>query len=167
MLDIILKKIIFNNNKMTLPLTVFMCALFILGLILVISSIRVDTQLRESCKSEKLRNYNTIILAIGIIFMVSSISFLICRTRCNCGKSDSADAMIYAVFSIVLGIFLIFLGATVHSESNSQNCTDGASHASLVWIIGLLMTLVSSGYIGYTYKISMNTAKHGFGFRYK
>jgi hypothetical protein len=141
--------------------TLFFSMIFILGVILVVTSNKVDGSIQAGCTSDKLRNANKGILVIGVVFMVSSVAYMICHSKCNCGGSGSMDTKMYVGFSLVLGIVLTVLGGIVKGQSDKANC-DVKGEVSTVLGIGVIMIVLCSGYLGYEgYKSGMFSPKSG------
>lgn len=128
--------------------SIFMMVLFILGMVLVFSSLKISADIKNTCASNALRNSNRGILIIGVVFVVSSASFLLCHTRCTCTGGVNATANHYTIFSLVLGIILIILGATINAEAKGE-CEGAKGQTSLILTIGIIATIMSLGFLGY------------------
>lgn len=126
----------------------FFIGVFILGVILVITSQRVDNAIKSTCTSTKLRNSNKGILVIGMIFVVSSISYLSCHATCKCGDIGGLDTKIYLAFCMALGIILTVLSGIISSES-SGNC-DVKGNTTAVLIIGIMMIIGCPVYFAFS-----------------
>jgi hypothetical protein len=136
------------NNSM------IMIIIFFVGIFLIAESITISNKIPKDCDSNKLRNSNKAILAIGIIFIVSSLSFFICQTSCNCGPEGNKDLNYLVGSSIVLSLVLIVLGSIISSESKLKNC--GNLNSGSIWGSGLIIIIVCSLYIGYKFYLNRN-----------
>jgi hypothetical protein len=148
------------NNSMVMIL------IFFIGIFLIVESISISNKIPKNCNSDKLRKSNTAILSIGIIFIVSSMSFFICQSTCDCGGDQSGNKDInYLVgSSIVLSLVLVVLGSIISSESKLQNC--GNINSGSIWGSGLIVIIVCSLYLGYKYYLlnrQQNTQTISFG----
>lgn len=126
----------------------FFVGIFILGVILLITSQSIDNAIKATCTSTKLRNSNKGILVIGMMFVVSSVSYLTCHMKCDCGGMGVLDTNVYIVFCLALGIVLAVLASQVTSES-SGDC-DVKGNATVVLIIGIIMAVGCFGYFVFT-----------------
>lgn len=127
--------------------------ILMLGIILSVLSWGVNNRLKDkACVSTKLKSANQGVMVIGLIFIVSSISFFICISKCNCSQqtgnvSESKVFTGYILFCLVVSIILIVLGSIISLEAKEE-CADASKYASGIWIVGVLMIIVFGGIAG-------------------
>lgn len=126
--------------------------ILMLGIFLSVLSWGVDNRLKDkACVSTKLKSANQGVMVIGLIFIVSSISFFICISKCNCSQSGNVNESNvfkgYILFCLVVSIILIVLGSIISSEAKEE-CADASKYASGIWIVGVLMFIVFGGITG-------------------
>ena len=127
---------------------IFMASLFIIGMILTIVSWDIDTKLEDSlCKSKSLKTSNKIVLCIGMILMVSALSFYTCSTSCD-SVIAGVHYIYYIILMFILGILLVVLGSIIASESSKVECINTGS-TSIIWGLGLIIVL-GCGFYFYT-----------------
>ena len=127
----------------------FMALIFAIGLMLVIVAISIDSDTREGGCSTALVNSNRGVLVIGVAFMVSALSFVVCRYSYSAKGSHSLGFELYYAFMLLLGIVLTALGSIIHKEAlsgTSKACKKATSKAPFVWVSGTVMILLCIGY---------------------
>ena len=139
------------EKKSSQHTTMFMSTLFIIGIILTIVSWDIDSKLEtKKCTSSSLKTSNKIVLCIGVIFMVSSICFYACSTRCN-STITGFHYSFYIFAMLSLGIALIVLGAIISSESSKLEC-DNTGTPSTIWGLGVVIVIACVMYFYSQYK---------------
>jgi hypothetical protein len=139
---------------------IFMLVLFVFGVMLVSIAGLIDKNVDVSCSSTKLKNANRGVLIIGVTFIVSSLSFVVCRVRCDCGPASGFPLMIYSIFNLVIGLILLVLGSVIHSQS-SDKC-DIVEYAMVVWGVATIMVVGSLIHLGMIFSDTFaSSAKNG------
>lgn len=129
---------------------ILMVIILCIGIVLTYSSYKVSVDLEStSCSSAALKRSNRGVMFIGMTFMISSISFFICLSRCECLiETMEVNTAIYGAFMFLLSIVLIVLGSIIHGEAK-KDCSQAVHNAPTIWGMGLLMLLLSGAYLGY------------------
>lgn len=137
--------------------SIFMILIFIIGIILTIVSWDIDAKIQKlNCQSSSLKTSNKIVLCIGITFIVSSLSFYVCSTKCG-SVIRGYNYMFYILTMLLLGIALIVLGSIISSESSKPECQN-TGNPSTIWGLGVIITLLCLSFLFVRYrnnKISM------------
>lgn len=138
-----------NSSKYT---AIFMGTLLIIGIILTVISWDIDSKLEnKKCTSTSLKTANKIVLCIGIIFIVSSLSFYTCSTRCN-SSITGFHYNFYIFAMLALGITLIVLGSIISSESNKLSECNNSGNPTIIWGLGTVIILACGIYFYNEYK---------------
>ena len=131
-----------------------MGGVLILGLILMIGSFGVAASI-GACGSTTIATANRIVVVMATICVVSAISYMVCKTRCQCGDSEGLDLKIYMGLMMLVGVTLIVLGSIIHADSHDKNnanpeqCKKATKWAPVIWGTGVILFLVSGGYLGF------------------
>jgi hypothetical protein len=133
---------------------VFMGVIFVVGIILTVISTMVDKSASNfpTCYSSKARNALRLILVLGVIFAVSSISFAICQFKCAPCEGISVAFDVYVGIALVLSAVITGLAASLNKELDATKCPDASKMAT--GMIGMGVTSLAfcigiSGYQGY------------------
>jgi hypothetical protein len=133
---------------------VFMGVIFVVGIILTVISTMVDKSASNfpTCYSSKARNALRLILVLGVIFAVSSISFAICQFKCAPCEGISVAFDVYVGIALVLSAVITGLAASLNKELDATKCPDASKMAT--GLIGMGVTSLAfcigiSGYQGY------------------
>ena len=133
----------------------FALAMLVLGAILMVTNFQIDNALKgDKCDDTQLKNCNKGILVMGTVSVVASLSYLICQSKCEQGQSVVFETEMYAGFCLALGIVIVVLASIIQSRTKAvQTCSDAKAHTNLITIIGSIMIVVSTGYLGmYAYE---------------
>lgn len=147
-MDIMNKMNKINNNG------IFMALIGVLGLFLSSMSLTIDNKLKNKpCNSIKLKNSIQAVGILGLTGIVASISYFICIMRCNnCNEVSNENSQLaiygYLSFVLMIGIVIIVLGFIIQAESK-DSCEDAAKYAASIWVTGVLLVLLSGGYLGF------------------
>lgn len=131
-----------------------MGGVLILGLILMIGSFGVAASI-GACGSTTIATANRIVVVMATICVVSAISYMVCKTRCQCGDSEGLDLKIYMGLMMLVGVTLIVLGSIIHADShdkknaNPEQCEKATKWAPVIWGTGVILFLISGGYLGF------------------
>lgn len=130
--------------------TIFMMFIFILGFFLTWASWNIQSKLDKAtdCTKVNVKRANQGVMVIGLTFIVSSISFYICMTKCHCSGNGRGYSMdFYAVSSLFLGITLIVLGSIIVGGANDACKAVKGTYANMILITGVFMTVICFGYL--------------------
>jgi len=133
-------------------LTQFIGLLFVIGLLLIITSFRAYSKLNELC-SKKLRTHLRWCMSIGSVLITISIMYMTCvkNQGCKCDFDIDAGWKIYLTLFIlvVMGIILVSLASGIRSEIKSGQCKDNlGSLPSILMGIGITLIVLPVIYIG-------------------
>jgi hypothetical protein len=134
---------------------VFMIGIFVIGLITFIVSWNVDKDIQrnesvsgaKACTSTNLKNANKIVLCLSTA-MITSATFYVFG---KCDSPESVHYKYYVYMSLIIGIMLVILGAIISQQSTQEGCAT-KSHPEIIWILGLLVSMLSGGLIFYMNK---------------
>lgn len=134
-------------------LTLFIGLLFVIGILLVVTSFMAYSKLTESCKSKKLRTYLRWCVITGSVLLTISIMYMVCTSKeeCKCNFNIDAGWKIYLTLFIlvVMGGFLVFLASGISSEIKSAGCNvDLGSLPSVLMGIAISQIVLPVIYIG-------------------
>jgi hypothetical protein len=135
---------------MILQSSFFMMIMFVLGIILLVFSSKIDKDIRNSTcmTSDKLVDANKGVFAISIVLIIGAISYGICKYRCDCESVEGFDLFMYVIFSCALGVTIIALGAIMQGEAK-KICNSVVGDSQVIWGIGTGITCMSALYLGY------------------
>lgn len=140
-----------------------MALVFIVGVILTWISINVEDSARTGGCSKALTHSVRGILVIGITFVVSALSFGVCRYK-STRASQGVPLMVYGGFVLILGIILTVLGSVIKSQAdkgdNPDACKKAADRANWVIVMGVLMVVACIGY--YLGPMVLASGKHHY-----
>jgi drug/metabolite transporter (DMT)-like permease len=140
------------NESASKYTAIFMITLFVIGVILTVISWDIDSKLEDKkCTSKELKTANKIVLCIGIIFIVSSLSFYACSTKCN-SSITGFHYNFYIFAMLALGITLIVLGSIISSESSKTPECNNTGNPTIIWGLGTLIVLACGLYFYNEYK---------------
>lgn len=131
--------------------TLFMSIIFIIGIVLTIISWDIDAKIQKlNCPSSSLKTSNKIVLCIGVTFIVSSLSFYLCSSKCG-SVIRGFNYMIYVVSMLLLGIVLIVLGSIISGESSKPECANSGNY-STIWGLGVVIVILCLSFLYMRYK---------------
>ena len=134
----------------------FMIIIFFIGVVLFSISWNIDEKLQATlCTSKSLKTSNKLVLCIGTILMVFSLSFLSCSVYCNKTFDTGPSLLIHVASVFILGILLTILGGIIKSNS-IDNCSNSGSSSTILGL-GILLIIVSFTYFYIKFK---NTKKN-------
>jgi hypothetical protein len=130
---------------------VFMGVIFVLGIILSIVSTMIDKSASNfpTCYTSKARNALRLILVLGVIFAVSSISFAVCQYKCGPCEGVSIAFNVYVGISFVLSAVITGLASSLNKELNATKCPGAAKMATGLIGMGATAVAFCLGRIGY------------------
>lgn len=127
-------------------ITVFMFFLFVIGVLLTVTSFMGFSKLDATCKSTKLRNNLRICICIGAALMTMFIMYMICTKSksCSCDFSNISRPKMYLllIFLIVLGGVLLYLSASINAEIKSDGCNVDLGGLQLV-LLGIAVAQIA------------------------
>jgi hypothetical protein len=132
---------------------IFMISIFVIGFITFIVSWNVDKDLQNNtdtakvCASSNIRQFNKIVLCLSTAMITASAFYYFGR----CDSPESVHYKYYIYISLFLGLCLLISGAVIAQQSTTANCHTNA-HPEIIWILGLLVTMLSAGLIFYINK---------------
>jgi hypothetical protein len=125
----------------------------------------LSTKIENSkCTDDAVRSSNKGLVVISVLFIALPIAVIGCKMRCEKMRQSTgiySQCCIYAMFFLVLGIVLISLGSVIMGKSGqcNANSVDAVKASSRnVILIGVVVVVASSGYLGYSYFAK----KHGY-----
>ena len=129
----------------------FCLAILILGIVMLVTNFQVDNALRgKQCTDSALNNANKGILVLAVTAIVSSLGYMACLSKCTSGVGSVYETEVYVGFSLLLGIVLIALGSVIHNRAAKEmSCESAKHHTTLLVTIGVIMTVISGGYLGF------------------
>jgi hypothetical protein len=130
---------------------VFMGVIFVVGIILSVISIMADKSASNfpTCYTSKVRTPLRLILVLGVILAVSSISFAVCQYNCApCGHKDFAINL-YLGISLVLAVTITGLSASLNKELDATKCPAASKMATALVGMGATSIVACLGMIGY------------------
>lgn len=143
-------------DKMNI-LHIFMFLLFVIGVLLIITTFMAYSKLDNGCTSIKLRTKLRFAIGIGTACFTLSIGYLLCVTRCKCSFGKRSNAKIYAMLVTLIGMGsgLLFLSTGIKSDLNVPGCKvdlgylpdilTGLSISIIVLPVLLIAKLIYSG----------------------
>lgn len=148
-------------------LTLFIVLLFVIGLILVITTFTAYSKITESCKSKKLRSYLRWCVGVGSVLLTIAIMYFVCTKRegCKCDFNIDAGWKIYLTLFILvaMGGFLVYLVTGIQREIKTDGCDiDLGSLPGVLWVISIaqiVLPLIYSGIVLYTGKNGSSRSK--------
>lgn len=146
----------------------FMILVFLLGLILMMQSNKIDEKLPK-CTEPKVRNANKGLLILSVVFMTAAVAYMVCGFTSKCAGRGSAPSnprgvMIYVGFLFLLGVTLIALGSQIHAHSSKKNCDGAKNEVTSVIVLGVVMTVMCLAMMAYKgWSSGMFAKKEGSG----
>ncbi len=148
-------------------LILFIFLLFVIGLILVITTFTAYSKITETCKSKKLRSYLRWCLIIGSFLITIAIMYFMCNIRegCNCDFNIDSGWKIYLTLFILvtMGVFLVYLVSGIQREIKSGGCDiDLGSLPGVllgISIAQIVLPIIYTGIVLYTKKKSIRSKK--------
>jgi hypothetical protein len=114
---------------------IFSLIIFIIGFVLIQSSITIDNVLKDQCVNSTLRTVNKIILIIAVISMGITVGNVLCRLSCECSGEIWLKKEFYIFVVMLLGIAILTLGIIIKTNSTGL-CVDAGPEASRIIILG-------------------------------
>lgn len=105
-------------------LHVFMFILFVIGLLLIITTFSAYSKLGSDCTSPGLRTKLRWAIGIGTVFFTLSIGYSVCVTRkgCKCDFGERATWKIYAMLIALMGMGGGLLALSTGIKSDLKKC---------------------------------------------
>ena len=129
-------------------LHLFILILFVLGILLIITTFSAYSKLSDSCKeaTSGLRNKLRWAICLGTSFITIAIGYSICinASGCECSFGEKADWKIYSllVLLMAMGGCMAALSLGIKSDLKTDNCDidlDGLPDAIMYISIGLIV----------------------------
>jgi len=124
--------------------TVFTTILFLIGVFLLWINFSIDKHSDQTCLSDKVRQANKVILAIGVSYIILSLTYATCKLKCNCDKVD-VDDNLHFLFLAVTSIVLIILGSIINVSSKKNSCEKDTQIYSAFTVTSAVLMLVITG----------------------
>jgi hypothetical protein len=111
---------------------VFMTAVTIIGAPLAIGSFIIDEEIAKTgCGGKDAHNYATGIMILSLVMCVASISFVVCKKKCDC-RGEDLDLLVYIGGGIVLSTVLLYLSISLAKKIDfAKSSTAG----NIVWFL--------------------------------
>lgn len=107
-------------------LNILMIFNFIIGILLLIISFYIYSELTENCSSEDIRDKLKISIIIASVLISISVGYGLCVKRnacdCNFGKTSNAKINTILLFLIALGSTLLWLNYGIKNDLNKPGC---------------------------------------------
>lgn len=121
-------------------LHLFMFFLFVVGLLLIITTFTAYSKLDATCTSDSLRGKLRWAIGIGTTFVTLAIGYMVCLTKegCKCDFGERSDWKIYTMLAVLMGMGggLLALTIGIKNDVNSADC-----HIDLGSVPDILMAL--------------------------
>ena len=121
-------------------LHLFMFFLFVVGLLLIITTFTAYSKLDATCTSDSLRGKLRWAIGIGTTFVTLAIGYMVCLTKegCKCDFGERSDWKIYTMLTVLMGMGggLLTLTIGIKNDVNSADC-----HIDLGGVPDILMAL--------------------------
>ena len=121
-------------------LHLFMFFLFVVGLLLIITTFTAYSKLDATCTSDSLRGKLRWAIGIGTTFVTLAIGYMVCLTKegCKCDFGERSDWKIYTMLAVLMGMGggLLALTIGIKNDVNSADC-----HIDLSGVPDILMAL--------------------------
>jgi hypothetical protein len=121
-------------------LHLFMFFLFVVGLLLIITTFTAYSKLDATCTSDSLRGKLRWAIGIGTTFVTLAIGYMVCLTKegCKCDFGERSDWKIYTMLIVLMGMGggLLALTIGIKNDVNSADC-----HIDLGGVPDILMAL--------------------------
>ena len=121
-------------------LHLFMFFLFVVGLLLIITTFTAYSKLDATCTSDSLRGKLRWAIGIGTTFVTLAIGYMVCLTKegCKCDFGERSDWKIYTMLAVLMGMGggLLTLTIGIKNDVNSADC-----HIDLGGVPDILMAL--------------------------
>ena len=128
---------------------IFILSIFLLGIFLLVSyGITAKALEQQSVSiSSSVSRANQGLFAMGMIFIVSSISFALCKAKCKGGDLGGKDMSPswFLGFFLVLGIVMLSLSATL--INGGVGSAKGLAVTNLLIGIGLILACAGGLYL--------------------
>lgn len=114
----------------------FMVFMFIVGLIIVITSFIGYGQIIDSCSTPSLKNSLRVCIIVGSILMTLTGGYYYCYKYCKCDYGEVSEYKLYGVLAVImlLGISLIIFGSGIQNNI-SDGCTNTLKNIPTVYFI--------------------------------
>lgn len=121
-------------------LHLFMFFLFVVGLLLIITTFTAYSKLDATCTSDSLRGKLRWAIGIGTTFVTLAIGYMVCLKKegCKCDFGERSDWKIYTMLAVLMGMGggLLALTIGIKNDVNSADC-----HIDLGGVPDILMAL--------------------------
>ena len=121
-------------------LHLFMFLLFVVGLLLIITTFTAYSKLDATCTSDSLRGKLRWAIGIGTTFVTLAIGYMVCLKKegCKCDFGERSDWKIYTMLAVLMGMGwgLLALTIGIKNDVNSADC-----HIDLGGVPDILMAL--------------------------
>jgi len=130
--------------------TVFFVSMMIIGSLLIGVYAKIVKKIKPECTSSMLRNSTTGLLCLGIICLVSAISFVACNYTCNCGV-NTMNTTVAAAGYFMFGIVITILSSIIKTESKKTGCNTGGAETILL-TLGIITCIICTVYFFMMFK---------------
>ena len=114
--------------------------MFVVGLLLIITTFTAYSKLDATCTSDSLRGKLRWAIGIGTTFVTLAIGYMVCLTKegCKCDFGERSDWKIYTMLAVLMGMGggLLALTIGIKNDVNSADC-----HIDLGGVPDILMAL--------------------------
>jgi hypothetical protein len=133
---------------------IFMFIMFVIGLLLIITTFTAYSKLEDTCKSDGLRSKLRWAIGIGTTLVALSIGYTVCVVKdgriCNFG--ERANWKIYTMLSLLfcMGVGLLILTVGIKNDIKSEGCDiDLGSVPDILMVISIIQLIVPLLYMTY------------------
>jgi len=131
--------------------------LFIIGVLLIVCYFDIDKNVKKNCTSDKLRDANTGLLVIGMIFISITTGKMMCNWKCDCPSESGGSSKLYIAFVFVLSIVLLTLSSIIKAEGAGKSCPLNTKSTDTILGLSICLIILSGGYLGYSAYLSFQT----------
>jgi hypothetical protein len=131
-----------------------MFLLFVVGLLLIITTFTAYSKLDATCTSDSLRGKLRWAIGIGTTFVTLAIGYMVCLTKegCKCDFGERSDWKIYTMLAVLMGMGggLLALTIGIKNDVNSPDChIDLGSAPDILMALSITQLVIPALYIIY------------------
>ena len=135
-------------------LHLFMFLLFVIGLLLLMTSFTAYSKLDDTCRSDGLRSKLRLSICIGTVLVTLSIGYMVCLNKggCKCDFGERSDWKIYSMLGVlmVMGGGLLALTIGIKNDAKKDGChIDLGSIPDILIGLSIAQIIIPIAYIVY------------------
>jgi hypothetical protein len=124
-------------------LVVFLTITFLLGFILLLTTINARSKLGDKCAKGNVNNTLNFILMLSVMLIILPFTQFICTNLCECGSQEN---VVYETILGCIGLVLAVCGGIIWQEAKKCSADNVSSYGLWLMFLGTVLPIALATY---------------------